>query len=272
LLTGDGNLLEVQGSVRYTIEKPRQFLFTVGNPTKALRNAVESVLRDVVASRRMAELLTLERGVLGNEVKRRIESRCEEMGLGVKLEGVSLHDLHPPQEVVQAYHEVTKAMERRDREVNLAEEFRLRRLRDQEARSLEIVRQAEAEAFERVRHAQARRVEFQARQRVRNTLDWREEMSLFGWAFDEIERGQPISQVGEALRKKRQQRRAEQAALVDYRLYWDSLTQTLAGRAKVIVDVDKLPGRRSLWLVPFEPMPAPALAPRGPRRQGSDEP
>ena len=41
--------------------------------------------------------------------------------MGIQLEGIALHDMHPPQEVVPAYHEVTQAMERRDQRVNEAE-------------------------------------------------------------------------------------------------------------------------------------------------------
>ena len=65
------------------------------------------------------------------EVLRRLRQRCQgygppdtggsPTGLGIRLEGLSLHDMHPPQEVVGSYHEVTKAMEQRDRRVNLEE-------------------------------------------------------------------------------------------------------------------------------------------------------
>ncbi len=105
MITGDGNLLEVQGSVRYTIADPRVFLFEVSQPDNLLRNAAESVLREVVSGRKMADLLTGDRAVFQREVSSRLAKRCQELrpgGLGLKLEGVSLHDLHPPQEVVGA--------------------------------------------------------------------------------------------------------------------------------------------------------------------------
>jgi Cu+-exporting ATPase len=271
MLTGDGNLLELQGSVRYTISQPRVYLFEVAAPELSLRNAAESVLREVVAGKKMGDLLTADRGAFAREVKSRLEARCSELRLGLRLEGVSLHDLHPPQEVVQPYHEVTRAMERRDREVNLAQADRTRRLRDQEAKSLEVVRQAEAERFERVRMARAREVEFLARQRARARLSWSEEWQVFLEAFDEMAKGQPASQVGENYRRARRERLARQEALTDFRAYWDALTQALSGRPKVLIDADKLPGRRSLWLVPFEPPAAPALAPR-PRSTRGEEP
>ncbi len=44
----------------------------------------------------------------------RLRQRCEENRLGVRLEDLSVGDLHPPQEVGGAYHQVTEAMEKRD--------------------------------------------------------------------------------------------------------------------------------------------------------------
>ena len=37
MITGDGNLLELQATVRYTIAKPRVYLFEVGDPEAILR-------------------------------------------------------------------------------------------------------------------------------------------------------------------------------------------------------------------------------------------
>ena len=75
MITGDGNLLEVQGSVRYTIADPHIFLFEVDQPEKVLRNAAESVVREVVCGRRMAELLTADRGEFQREVLTRSQRR-----------------------------------------------------------------------------------------------------------------------------------------------------------------------------------------------------
>ena len=152
MITGDGNLLELQGSLRYTITEPHAFLFEVNQPEKVLRNAAESVLREVVAGKRMADLLTGDRGAFQREVLARLADRCRESrpgGIGLRVEGVSLHDMHPPQEVVAAYHDVTRAMEMRDQQINRAEADRINRRRRQEASSLQTVRQAESGASTR---------------------------------------------------------------------------------------------------------------------------
>ena len=54
--------------------------------------------------------------------------------------------------------------------------------------------------------------------------------------------------------------------LTDFRLYWEALASALAGRDKVVIDAENVPGRRRLWLTPLQPFPFPAaMTPRDPR-------
>jgi Cu+-exporting ATPase len=270
MITGDNNLLEVQGSVRYTVDQPRVYLFEVAQPERTIRNAAESVLREVVAGRSMADLLTSDRARFQADVLARLEIRLRDgPPLGVRLEGVSLHDLHPPQEVVPAYHSVTSAMERRDRKVNQAQADQLTRRRGQQAKSEETVLQAAAERFGRIRMAEARRSEFASRRDARSTLAFADEMALFWQAYEARTLGESDESIRRTYREKRLDLLRRQEALTDFRVYWDGLTSALAGRPKVLIDADRLPGRRQLWLVPFDPPAAPALPPR---RRPTDEP
>ena len=147
MMTGDGNLIEMQATVRFHISKPRVYLFEVANAPNVLRSAAEAVLRERVSGETFADLLTSDRAQFHNEVLNRLRRRCADYGpggLGIELDGIALDDLHPPQEVVSSYHAVTKAMEARDRRRNEAEAAALMRERDQEAKSRQVVREAEA--------------------------------------------------------------------------------------------------------------------------------
>ena len=78
----------------------------------------------MVAGRTFGDLLTRDREAFHTEALQRLRERCAAYGphgLGVDLEGLSLADLHPPQEVVESYHEVTTAMEKRDELINQAQ-------------------------------------------------------------------------------------------------------------------------------------------------------
>jgi Cu+-exporting ATPase len=271
MITGDGNLVELQGTLRYTVADPRTYLFGSADPTALMRSAAESVLREMTASRTFADLLTTDRARLHGEALERLRQRTAELapgGLGVRLEGLSLHDLHPPQEVVRAYHNVTEAMEARDERINQAKASALAAEREQLAKSRQTVLRAEAEKEQAIRLAEARLEEFRARYRVRTELPLATEARLLGDKTRALANGQDAAAATRDYQRRRGELLATQAALTDFRLYWQRLGDALAGREKVIVDADRVPGRRHLWLAPFDP---PRLPPAMPKERSSRE-
>ncbi len=277
MITGDGNLLELQGTLRYTIADPRAYLFDAADPESILRSTAESVLRETVAGRGFAELLTSDLGRFQQKALERLRRRCGEYGskgMGIRLEGLDLHDLHPPQEVVDAYHDVTRAMEKRDLLINRGEEKVLRDERRQQSEGLKQVREAEAEAQQKLLLAEANRAAFAGRYRLRHRLALAEEWRLFRDACKEISKGRPAADAAKEYRRRREEALAQQQALMDFRSYWEALSAALANRDKIFIDADKVPGRRNLWLVPPGlfgfPMPGmmPAPRPQAPEIRG----
>jgi hypothetical protein len=187
--------------------------------------------------------------------------------------------LHPPPEVVEDYYRVTMAMEARDRQINEAQAEKLRVYEDEKripgtraARMKEnrILSQAEADFRQRVRQAEAARAQFLARLQSRDRLSSHDEWQLLHDAVNAVVGGQEVAAAYRDYERRRQQRIAGQKSLTDFRLFWDALGEALAGREKVVIDSDKVPGRRHLLL--FDPdqlrAPAPILVPpeRGPMR------
>jgi Cu+-exporting ATPase len=274
MITGDGNLLELQGTLRYTLADPRRYLFEATDPEAILRGAAESVLREIVAGHSFAELLTGERGRFQELALERLHRRCAEYGdkgMGIRLEGLDLHDLHPPQDVVDAYHDVTRAMEVRDMLVNRGEEKVVRDKRRQQAEGLKQEREADAEARRKILFSHANRSAFEGRYRLRNRLDWAEEWRLFSAAWNEMSKGRSASSVADDYLRRRREALTRQQMLVDFRLYWETLASALSNRDKILIDADKLPGRLNLWLIPFAPFtfPMPGMTP-APRSQPQD--
>ena len=118
VVTGDGNLVEVLATVRFHIADPRLYLSAALAPEEQLRARAEAVLRESVAGRPFADLLTAGRGSLQQDVMTRIGDRTT--GLGLVVDGLTMHDLHPPAEVVDAHHAVARALEDRDRQIHEA--------------------------------------------------------------------------------------------------------------------------------------------------------
>jgi HflK protein len=276
MITGDGNLVELQATVRYVIADPRTYLFEANRTDKEfqdlLRYATESVLREAISARPFFDLLTVSREELQKQVQQRLEARCQDYQLGIRIEGVSLSDLHPPPEVVEDYHRVAKAMEDRDRNVNEAQAEALKMRRSAEAQGLEMTRKAEEEAYRKVKDAEAARDGFLARLRARQELTADEDQQLRREVAAQFADPQ---QFYEEYQRRRQQRIALNAFLTDFRLTLETLTKVLGLRNKVIVDADNLPGKRHLMMVDpdwFRP-PPPVFLPgdRLPERRPFEE-
>jgi Cu+-exporting ATPase len=284
MITGDGNLVELQATVHYAVDRAqlRTYLFEVRDPEAILRAAAESVVREAVAGQSFLVLLTAGREQFQQDVLARLDERCRQYrpgGLGIRLHGLSLHDVHPPQEVVADYYKVIEAMEARDRQVNEAQAeilqvpegmtARLPGKRAAQVRKKQIMDQAEAEASATVRAAEADGSRFLARLEARSGLTWTEEGRLLLDALRAIGHGRDARTAYAEYDRRRRERIALEVVLTDFRLFWDTLGQALTGREKMIIDADKVPGRRHLLLMDPEQLriPVPMLMPERGRQR-----
>jgi hypothetical protein len=145
-------------------------------------------------------------------------------------------------------------MEVRDRLVNEADAEALRKRREAEAQALQIVRRAQAAAREKILLAEAARDAFLARQQARTQLGLSGEWRLFSAAAAEVADGKSPTQAYQDYQAQRRAALAVLRGLTDFRLYWDALAKVLAGRDKILIDAEKVPGRRQLFLFDQEPM------------------
>jgi Cu+-exporting ATPase len=262
MVTGDGNLVEMLSTVRYRIADPRTYLTAGREPEGQLRAMTEAVLREEVAGRPFVELLTSKRGEFQGHVLARLQVHAAKFGL--ELDGLTWHDVHPMAQVVDVYHNVARALEDRDRRINEAHVAATRMRNEAQATALRTVREAEGRAAESVALAHAAHDAFLDWYRVRTELDPADEARLASHAIGRWLATSDGALAFTAYQQQRRDRLAIRRSLTDFRLAWDALAQALAGRSKVIVDTDRLPGRRQLLLFDPEQFTPPAL----PRREG----
>jgi hypothetical protein len=156
-------------------------------------------------------------------------------------------------------------MENRDKVINDAQAEALRKERDQEAASLEVIRNAQAAKEATIALAKAQRDAFMSRYGARTKLSLQQEALLQLGALQSAMRGRTPEEVESDFALQRAAAVKQQADLTDFRLYWNMLAASLTNREKIIVDAEKVPGRRHLFLVPLEPfrfMPPPPMPPR----------
>src|SRR5207248_3120101 len=115
--------------------------------------------------------------------------------------------------------------------------------REQESKSLQVVREAEAAKHEKLALAKARQAVFNARYQARTQLSLADEWSLLLAALNAAVGGQKPEDAERDYLRNRDEALQRQAALTDFRLYWETLSAALSGRDKVIIDAENVPGR-----------------------------
>lgn len=123
MLTQDENIVDVKLAVQYNIRSASSYLFNNVDPDAALREVVESALRDVVGKNKMDYVLTDGRSQLVAKVRDIAQTNLDQYKTGIQITSVNLQDAQPPEQVQAAFADVVKAREDRQRLINEAEAY-----------------------------------------------------------------------------------------------------------------------------------------------------
>ncbi len=149
-LTGDRNLIVVPAVVQYQIIDPKAYLLKVTDVPTLVRNVTAGALCSVISSMNVDDVLTVRRIAVQNEVREAAQRLLERYGAGVRIASVSLEGVGPPQEpeVADAFRDVTRAREDRQRAINEAKGYQNQLIPQAGGQSHRILREAEADAEE----------------------------------------------------------------------------------------------------------------------------
>jgi Cu+-exporting ATPase len=121
LLAGDEVALDLTAEAHYRVIDLREYVEGTNDPTALLLAAAEGATRQVVAARKLDEILAEYRAEVEAECLRALREAIASYRLGVEIASFTLLDVHPPTTVVPAYRDVANAMEEREQSINLAE-------------------------------------------------------------------------------------------------------------------------------------------------------
>jgi len=120
MVTGDLNAALVEWVVQYRIDSPEQYLFAVHDPDETLRDASESVMREIVGDRTVDELITIGRREIEVEALQKLQELISSYGMGLKINQIQLKNVNPPQKVQASFNEVNQAQQEKERAINIA--------------------------------------------------------------------------------------------------------------------------------------------------------
>ena len=161
-LTGDENIVNVQFSVQYRIRDAVEFLFRVTNQAAVVQNAAEAAMREVIGTSQIDSALTDGRLRIQDEATRLLQNILDRYEVGVDVIAVQLQDVHPPQDVIEAFRDVASAREDKIRIVNEAEAYRNEILPRARGQAAEMINQSQAYRATRIRAAEGEAGRFAA--------------------------------------------------------------------------------------------------------------
>ena len=123
MLTGDQNIVDVHFTVLYKIKDAGMFLFKLRNPETTVKDMSESVMREVVGQRNLEFLLTGGRQEVEQVVRNDLQSILDEYETGILVQSIQLQSVDPPTMVIDAFDEVQRARQDKERLVNEANSY-----------------------------------------------------------------------------------------------------------------------------------------------------
>ena len=123
MITADQNLVGIQLAVQYQIGDARAYLLRVGNAEDVLRHSTESALRHVVGNSALNQVISAGRDKLAIDMKPRLQDYLDKYQTGIVVSQINVIEAQPPKNVSEAFIDVVRAKEDKDRLINEARTY-----------------------------------------------------------------------------------------------------------------------------------------------------
>jgi membrane protease subunit HflK len=161
MLTQDENIVDISISVQYRVADPQSYLLRVRNPEGSLEQAMESALRHVVGGVAMDQIITEGREQIAVDVQQRLQQYLDAYQTGIQIAKVNIEDAHAPAQVQEAFDDVTRAKEDRERLKNEAEAYANGIIPEARGRSQRLIEEANAYREQVVSRAEGEAARFE---------------------------------------------------------------------------------------------------------------
>ncbi|HSX21094.1 MAG TPA: FtsH protease activity modulator HflK [Gammaproteobacteria bacterium] len=143
MLTKDENIILVEMEVQYRVVDAEKYLFNVASPDAVLSQAADSAIRQVIGDSTTDDVLTNKKQQIAEAVKDQLVDILTLYDAGFHIETVNFRDARPPDDVKDAFDDVTKSREDRERLKHQAEAYTNTVLPEAEGAAQKILSEAE---------------------------------------------------------------------------------------------------------------------------------
>ncbi len=143
LLTNDHNLVDVGLTVQFRVSSARDYLFEVSDPDDTLSQAANSVLRNVVATYSVDDVLGGAQQAIAGKVKEELQQVLDGYHCGLYVAEVSLSQVQPPDPVQDAFADAIKAGDDNKRRKDSARTYAQNRLPQAHTQATQLIADAQ---------------------------------------------------------------------------------------------------------------------------------
>ena len=115
MLTQDENIIDIRFTVQYRLKDAKSFLFENRDPDKAVEQASESAVREIVGKSKVDSVLYEARDSIAADLVKSIQGQLDRLKAGVLIVNVNVQNVQVPEQVQAAFNDAVKAGADRDR-------------------------------------------------------------------------------------------------------------------------------------------------------------
>jgi len=115
MLTEDENIVDIRFTVQYRLKDARAYLFENRDPDKAVEQASESAVREIVGRSKIDSVLYEARDALAADLAKSVQAQMDRLKAGILVVAVNVQNVQVPEQVQAAFNDAVKAGADRDR-------------------------------------------------------------------------------------------------------------------------------------------------------------
>lgn len=150
MITKDENIMNIDFNVQFQVGDARKYLFSMRAPDATLHKASEAAVRSVIGKTTMNNILSGAGSQLAIETQTLLQKTLDSYNCGLLVTDVSFQNVAPPDEVKEAFDDVNKAREDKQRIENLAKAYSSKVVPEARGAAARILAQAKGYQAERI--------------------------------------------------------------------------------------------------------------------------
>ena len=186
LLSGDTNLVNVNLSVHYQAADPIKYALNVTNLERLVQAGSTTSIREIVGQSEIDSLLTEGKEMVEISVKEQIQSIMNVNETGIKIVGVQILEMFPPDAVQASFQDLASARQDKSVYINQAIAYQNTLVPEARAKAYKQVAEAEGYKTEKVKIAEGDAVLFAEKQAAYALSKDVTEFRLYMEAMDKI--------------------------------------------------------------------------------------